>query len=195
MTKRATPFSLEVRERAVRMVRDHEGVHGSQRSAIQPIAAEIGCSGETRRNWVRQLERDPGVCPGQTTDERERIAALERENRELRQANEILCQARRTLPWRSSTAGRGHDQRHQRSSGSLRGQADLQGAADCPVDLLCACCSTCRSREAIGSYSQRRRVADRDPTRLRGQRLRLRLRLAEGLAAPGAGGDRDRRGS
>ena len=98
MTKRATPFSLEVRERAVRMVRDHEGVHGSQRSAIQPIAAEIGCSGETRRNWVRQLERDPGVCPGQTTDERERIAALERENRELRQANEILCQARRTLP-------------------------------------------------------------------------------------------------
>ncbi|KMO34434.1 transposase [Methylobacterium aquaticum] len=93
MTKRTTPFSPEVRERAVRMVHDHEGEHGSQWSAIQSIAAEIGCSGETLRNWVRQSERDQGVRPGQTTDERQRIKALERENRELRQANEILRKA------------------------------------------------------------------------------------------------------
>ncbi|MEN3236769.1 IS3 family transposase [Methylobacterium ajmalii] len=93
MTKRTTPFSPEVRERAVRMVREHEGEHGSQWSAIQSIAAKIGCSGETLRNWVRQSERDQGVRPGQTTDERERIKALERENRELRQANEILRKA------------------------------------------------------------------------------------------------------
>ncbi|MFH6784914.1 MULTISPECIES: IS3 family transposase [Methylobacterium] len=93
MTKRTAPFSPEVRERAVRMVRDHEGEHGSQWSAIQSIAAKIGCSGETLRNWVRQSERDQGVRPGQTTDERERIKALERENRELRQANEILRKA------------------------------------------------------------------------------------------------------
>ncbi|KMO44992.1 transposase [Methylobacterium tarhaniae] len=93
MTKRTAPFSPEVRERAVRMVRDHGGEHGSQWSAIQSIAAKIGCSGETLRNWVRQSERDQGVRPGQTTDERERIKALERENRELRQANEILRKA------------------------------------------------------------------------------------------------------
>jgi transposase len=83
MTKRTAQFSPEVRERAVRMVRDHEGEHGPQWSAIQSIAAKIGCSGETLRNWVRQFERDQGVRPGQTTDERERIKALEREVREL----------------------------------------------------------------------------------------------------------------
>ncbi|AWB25195.1 IS3 family transposase [Methylobacterium currus] len=75
------------------MVREHEGEHGSQWAAIQSIAAKIGCLGETLRNWVRQSERDQGVRPGQTTDERERIKALEREVRELRQANEILQKA------------------------------------------------------------------------------------------------------
>ncbi|KMO33211.1 transposase [Methylobacterium variabile] len=93
MTKRTAPFFPAGRERAVRMVRDHESEHGSQWSAIQSIAAKIGCSGETQRNWVRQSERDQGIRPGQTTDERERIKALERENRELRQANEILRKA------------------------------------------------------------------------------------------------------
>ncbi len=93
MTMRTAPFSPEVRERAVRMVRDHESEHGSQWSAIQSIAAKIGCSGETLRKWVCQSERDQGVRPGQTTDERARIKALEREVRELRQANEILRKA------------------------------------------------------------------------------------------------------
>jgi transposase len=93
MTKRSTPFSPEVRERAVRMVLDHQGEHGSQYGAIRSIASKIGCSGETLRNWVRQAERDRGQRAGPTTDERERIKALERENRELRQANEILRKA------------------------------------------------------------------------------------------------------
>ncbi|GEP05601.1 transposase [Methylobacterium oxalidis] len=93
MTKHIPPFSPEVRERAVRLVREHESEHGSQWAAIQSIAAKIGCSGETLRNWVRQAERDGGVRAGPTTDERERIKALERENRELRQANEILRKA------------------------------------------------------------------------------------------------------
>jgi len=84
---------IEVRERAVRMVLDHQGEHGSQYAAIRSIAAKIGCSGETLRNWVRQAERDRGLRAGPTTEERERIKALERENRELRQANEILRKA------------------------------------------------------------------------------------------------------
>ncbi len=75
------------------MVQEHRGDHASQWAAIASIAAKIGCSGETLRNWVRQAERDAGVRPGATTDERERIKALERENRELRQANEILRKA------------------------------------------------------------------------------------------------------
>ncbi len=90
MTKHTLFFPPEVRERAVQLVRAQESEHGSQWAAIQSIAAKIGCSGETLRNCMRQAERDRGVRVGPTTDKRERIAALERENRELRQANEIL---------------------------------------------------------------------------------------------------------
>jgi transposase len=94
MTKHASPkYSPEVRERAVRMVFEHEGEHASQWAAISSIAAKIDCTAETLRGWVRQAERDQGKRPGPTTDEQERIKALEREIRELRQANEILRKA------------------------------------------------------------------------------------------------------
>ena len=86
-------FSPEVRERAVRMVLEHRGEHPSQWSAISSIAAKIGCTAQTLSNWVRQAERDQGKRPGLTTNERERLKQLERENRELRQANEILRKA------------------------------------------------------------------------------------------------------
>ena len=86
-------FQPEVRERAVRMVIEHRGDHASQWAAIVSIAAKIGCTAQTLHNWVRQAERDQGRRAGSTTDERERIKALERENRELRQANEILRKA------------------------------------------------------------------------------------------------------
>src|SRR3954454_12028592 len=89
----SSPVFPEVRARAVRMVLDHQGELVSQWAAIRSIAEKIGCSGETLRHWVRQAEPDQGVRPGPTTDERERIKALEREKRELRQANEILRKA------------------------------------------------------------------------------------------------------
>ncbi len=86
-------FSPEVRERAVRMVFEHRSEHASQWAAIASIAAKIGCSAQTLSNWVSQAERDSGAKAGLTTDDRERLKQLERENRELRQANEILRKA------------------------------------------------------------------------------------------------------
>src|SRR3712207_3486835 len=92
--KTSNRFSPEVRQRAVRMVLEHGGDHGSQWAAIGSIAGKIGCTAETLRTWVRQAERDRGgLRAGSTTAEQERIKALERENRELRQANEILRKA------------------------------------------------------------------------------------------------------
>lgn len=86
-------YSPEVKERAVRLVFEHQGGYGSQWEAIRSIAAKIGCTGETLRKWVRKAERDQGLRPGLTSGERERIKQLERENRELRRANEILRKA------------------------------------------------------------------------------------------------------
>jgi transposase len=90
---RSSRYAPEVRERAVRMVREHEREYASQWAAITSIAEKIGCSGETLRHWVRQAERDEGLRPGLTTEEQQRLKELERENRELRRANEILRKA------------------------------------------------------------------------------------------------------
>jgi len=87
---RASRFSPEVRERAVRMVFEHASAHASQWAAITSIAEKFGMTAETLRGWVRQAEVDTGHRPGTTTAEAERIRELERENRELRRANEIL---------------------------------------------------------------------------------------------------------
>ncbi len=94
MTKRTSArYSPEVRARAVRMVLEHQSDYPSQWAAIGSIASKIGCAGETLRKWVRQAERDQGLRDGTTSEERDRLKALERENRELRQANEILRKA------------------------------------------------------------------------------------------------------
>ena len=91
--KKARRLSPEVRERAVRLVRDHHGDYESQWGATTSIAGKIGCTAETLRLWVRQTERDTGARPGVTTEEQQRVKVLEREVRELRRANEILRKA------------------------------------------------------------------------------------------------------
>ncbi len=122
MSKTTNKYSPEVRERAVRMVLDNPGQHESRWSAILSVSSKIGCAAPTLNEWVKKAEVDSGKRAGVTTEMTERLKALERENRELRQANEILrkasayfapsrrmhafaCQAAR----RSSTAGRSHD--------------------------------------------------------------------------------------
>jgi len=90
---RASRFSPEVRERGVRMVLDHADQYDSQWAAIRSIAEKLGCAAETLRSWVRQAERNTGKRAGLTTDERARLKQLERENFELKRANEILRKA------------------------------------------------------------------------------------------------------
>jgi transposase len=92
-SQKSPKFSTEVRERAVRMVREHRRDHPSEWAAIVSIAAKIGCTAQTLSNWIKQDGRDHGGRDGLTTDDRERLRQLERENRELRQANEILRKA------------------------------------------------------------------------------------------------------
>ena len=89
----AKKYSPEIRERAVRMVFEHEHEYDSQWAAIRSIAPKIGCTAETLRSWVRKTEIDTGRRDGVTSDERARIKELERENRELRRTNEILRKA------------------------------------------------------------------------------------------------------
>jgi transposase len=90
---RPSKYSPELRERAVRMVFEHAHEHRSQWAAMRSIAEKLGCTTEALRRWVRQAERDRGERPGLTTDERQRLKQLERENFELKRANEILKKA------------------------------------------------------------------------------------------------------
>ena len=90
---RPSKYSPELRERAVRMVLDHAADHPSQWAAIRSVGEKRGCSGEALRRWVRPAERDAGQRPGLTTSERDELKRLQRDNFELKRANEILRKA------------------------------------------------------------------------------------------------------
>ena len=92
-SNRANRFSTEVRARAVRMIFEHEHEYANQSAAIMAIAPKIGCGRDTLRRWVKQSDIDSGRKDGQTSEDRAQIKAMEREIRELRQANEILRKA------------------------------------------------------------------------------------------------------
>ena len=91
--KTSKPYSPEFRERSVRLLLEHRDEYQSEAAALTAIAGKLGCSPDSLRVWVRQAQRDGGERPGQTTADKARIKELERENRELRQANEILKKA------------------------------------------------------------------------------------------------------
>ena len=166
MTNKTTnKYSTEVRERAVRMVLNNEGEYGSRWSAILSISSKIGCAPQTLNEWVKKVEVDGGNRAGVTTDMAEKMKALERENRELRQANEILRKASAYFApplgdcvaitcratGRSSTAHSRNDRVYRRSPGGPRGRADLQRSADRPIHLLFGWCQAARSLSSVGS--------------------------------------------
>jgi transposase-like protein len=93
MSKTTNRFSPEVRARSVRLVLDHEKDHSSRWAAVSSVAAKIGCTAQSLNEWVKKAEVDSGVRAGLPTEAAEKLKALERENRELRQANEILRKA------------------------------------------------------------------------------------------------------
>ena len=135
-------YPAELRERAVRMVLDNERLYGSQWEAIWSVAEKLGPTPETVRLWVAPSWRSTaGPGPGVTTAERARIKELERENRELRRANEILQGGVGFFRVRGSTASRRDSGVHRRPQGPVRGRADLRCAVraqcrDRPVRLL-----------------------------------------------------------
>jgi putative transposase len=174
--KTTNKYSPEIRERGVRMVYDHQDEYESQWEAIRSIASKLGCRAETLRQWVRQSEINPGKRDGLASSEQARLKELERENRELKRANEILRKPvlsltkgqRRFSPRRSRAADRNNSVVYRREPRRSWGRADL-----CPVGI-------CQQLPIAPStyYNHKARIAD--PERLpipRGHKERIKQDL------------------
>lgn len=149
-SRRFTPaYPAELRERGVRLFRENRADYAIDTSAYKAIAPKLGCSPDSLRVWCQQVERDAGQRGGLTSAEKDRIRELERENRELRTANEILKKGEpvkappvqahwrtRISRRRSSTAGSANDRVHRRSPWRLWCRADLPGSGDRTIDVL-----------------------------------------------------------
>jgi transposase-like protein len=152
MSKTTNKFSPEVRARAVRMILDHEGDYPSRWSAVVSVADKIGCAPQTLHEWVKKVEVDSGKRAGVPTDTADKLKALEREVRELRQANEILRKASAYFALgKSSTARSSDDRVYRRSACRSWGRADLQRPADRPFHLSQACRAATRSITPVGA--------------------------------------------
>ena len=136
---RANRFSTEVRALAVRMILEHEHEYANQSAAIMVIAPKIGCGGDTLRRWVKQSDIDSGRKEGKTSDERAQIKAMKREIRDLQQANEMLTKASAYFAQAELAAASNDDCLHKRAPQKLGCRADLQGFANRPIHILCAC--------------------------------------------------------
>src|SRR3954454_5682471 len=129
-------YPAEVRERATRMVFEHQREYESQWAAIVSIAGKLGMTSETLRKWVRQAEIDGGARVGVTSVESERVKALEREVKELRRANEILKAASIFFARELDPQRRSDERVHGRAPQGVRGRAGLRSPAGRPVDVL-----------------------------------------------------------
>ncbi len=157
---KSNKFSPEVRERAVRMVQEHRGEYPSLWAAIESIAPKIGCVPQTLNEWVKRSEVDAGVREGVTTSEAQRVKELERENKKLRRANEILKLASAFFAQAELDRRlKSPEGLHRQAPRCLRGRAALQGLAGRPVGIPKTRGAAARTPQAL-CPSQTRRDAD-----------------------------------
>lgn len=146
--------SPEVRERAMRMVQEHRGEHPSLWAAVQSIAPRIGCVPQTLLDWMKRAENDAGMREGVTTSEAQRVKELEREVKELRRANEILKLAsaffaQAELDEQACLRRIKSERVRRQASRHVRGRADLQGIAGCPVGISAPLGAAARAAQAL----------------------------------------------
>jgi transposase-like protein len=116
MSKTTNKFSPEVRDRAVRLVLDNEGQHGSRWQAVMSISAKTGCAPQTLNEWVKKAEVDSGKRTGVSTDMAEKMKALSGRTASCVRQTRSFVRRARILRWRSSTAGRSDGRVHRRSA-------------------------------------------------------------------------------